>query len=135
MQMDVHQTTECVFEVPAGWIDRTRHFYKRGDLIANAMELGPVGPARERMERGLQGLRVSMPGYKLLERVALDRPVKGSELIAQRFGAPEAFEVSVFWTIAGVLWMFRVQGPPGSEEMCREAMESFLNTYEPLGEP
>jgi len=135
MVTDTHQTTECIFEVPAGWEDKTRYFWRRGELVANAQELGPAAQARENMEKGLSRLRVAMPGYRLLERVAMDRPVKGAELLAQRFGSPDVFEVSVFWSIADKLWMFRVQGPPASEDLCREAMESFLNTYEPLEAP
>jgi hypothetical protein len=132
MLMEAHQTTECIFEVPAGWEDKTRYFYRRGNLLANAQELGPAAKAREQMAQGLARLRVAMPGYELVERAAIDRPAKGAELIAQRFGGRNAFEISVFWPIGEVLWMFRVQGPPSSEDDCREVLESFLQSYEPL---
>jgi hypothetical protein len=135
MLMDVHQATECIFEVPAGWADKTRYLYRRGDLLAHAQELGPLAKSREQMNRGLERLRVSMPGYQLLERSAMDRPAKDAELVAQRFGSPHLFEISVFWPIGEMLWMFRVQGPPSSEDLCREAMESFLQSYELLEAP
>jgi hypothetical protein len=135
MLMDTHQTTECVFEVPAGWHDKTRYLYRRGDLLATSQELGPAVKARQMMEQGLARLRVTMPGYELVERVAVDRPAKGADLLAQRFGSPNIFEISVFWSIGDVLWVFRVQGPQPAEALCREAMETFLQTYEPLEVP
>lgn len=134
--MVAHQATECAYEVDADWVDRTRYLYKDGDVVAVSEPFAPVAESAAAIERVLQRFRFSVPGYELLERRRIDHPVPGAELLAHRLGGDVALvEVSVFWPVGDTTWAFRVQGPPSTEARCRAAVESFLETYQPVEAP
>jgi len=81
----------------------------------------------------LETFRLSVPAFELLERTALDKPAPGAELIALSVGGNlDVFELSIFWPIGDRYWVFRARGPRALEEPCREAANSFLETYQPV---
>ncbi len=127
------QATECTYEVEADWVDHTRYVYRAGELLALCEPFSSAADGPALIQKALDRFRVSMPGYELAERRSIDRPTEGAELFSQRFGGPRAlFEISVFWRVGDVMWVFRVQGPPAEHERGMRAVESFLESYEPV---
>lgn len=131
--MDAFHATECLYAVDEGWTERTRYAYKAGDLVAISEPFASVAEGRAAIDAALNRFRISTAGYQLLEHHRLNQPVEGAELVTQRFTSPRTlFEITLFWPVGEVLWMFRVFGPPDTEAQCREAMASFLESYESM---
>lgn len=129
--MEAFHATECLYVVDEGWVERTRYAYKSGDIVAISEPFAAVAEGRAAIDAALDRFRISTAGYQLLEHQRSSRPVEGAELVAQRFTSPRAlFEITLFWPVGDVLWMFRVFGPQDSEPQCREAMAGFLESYE-----
>lgn len=124
--------TECIYEVDDDWVDETRYVYKNGDVVAICEPVSPVAEAKAKIDRALEIFRVSTPDYQLLERRGIDRPVRGAEILTHKIGGEGAFETAVFWPIGETMWAFRVRGPLADEDGCRQAMDGFLESYEPV---
>lgn len=134
--MATYEATECAFQVDAGWKDQTRYLYQNEEIIVVSEPFASVAETSVAIEKVLERFRVSVPGYELVERRKLDQPGEGAELVAHRLGGPTPrFEIAVFWPIEDTTWSFRVQAPPASEERCRMALESFLQSYQPVEAP
>lgn len=134
--MATYEATECAFQVDDSWKDQTRYVYQDEEMLVVSEPFASVAETTTAIETVLGRFRVSVPGYALVERRKLDQPVEGAELVAHRLGGPTPrFEIAVFWPIADTTWSFRVQAPPASEERCRAALESFLQTYQPVEAP
>lgn len=133
--MAAFNATECVYQVDADWIDRTRYVYKHGAITVLSEPLTTVGEAKAKIQKALDAFQITMPNYQLLERRNLDKPVPGAELFAHRMGNPDemqVFEIAVFWPVGESMWVFRVQAPLAAEEACRHVMDSFFESYEPV---
>lgn len=131
--MRLCNATECVFPVDDGWVDHTGYAFQADDMT---VVIGPFSPRdgwREKVDEALERFRLSVPAYELVERRPLDKPAPGAELVAHRVGGQLLlFELSIFWPIGETVWVFRAKGPQTTEEPCREAAESFLETYRPV---
>lgn len=128
-------TTECIFEVADDWIDDTGYTYDHGDVRVVAGPFAPVSEWRRKVDEALEKFRLSVPAYELLERRPIDRPAPGAEVVALKVGGTmKVFELSIFWPIGETVWVFRAKGPQAVEDSCREAAESFLETYQPVEE-
>lgn len=127
--------TECVFSVDEEWVDNTGYKYQAGDL---SVVIGPFAPRDawvNKVEQALEQFRLSAAAFEIVERRQLAKPVAPAELIALRVGGQHAlFELSIFWPVGEAMWVFRARGPQALEPHCREAAESFVETYQPVTE-
>lgn len=132
--MTLCQATECVFEIPEGFIDDTGYEYERGPVNVVTGPYATLSEWRKKVEDALDKFRTSVPAYELIERRSIEQPVPGAELVVLRVGGSiDVFELSIFWPIGDTMWAFRSRGPQAVEDACREAAQAFLETYEPLG--
>lgn len=131
--MKTCQTTECVFDVDDDWIDETGYVYEAGGMN---VVIGPYASRdewRAKMDEALERFKLSVPAYELVERREIDRPAPGAELVSMRVGGQMSiFEMSIFWPIGDVVWVFRSRGKLEAEASCRETAEGFLETYQPV---
>ncbi len=131
--MTTCHTTECILDIPAGWSDETGYVYTCGGIQVVAGPFAPRDRHAHKVAEALETFRLSVPAYELIERTPLDRPAPNAELIALKVGGNmDVFELSIFWPIGDVVWVFRARGPRALEESCREAAVSFLETYQPV---
>lgn len=127
-----HQASECEFEVETGWRDLTKYVYRLGDLTFHIEPFGRASDASERVEGALKNFDRSTTRHVVVERRRIDTPFRG-ELIAHRMA--DIFEVIVCWAIGERSWLCRATGPIEAEDACRETVDKFLETYEPIREP
>jgi hypothetical protein len=122
-----------MFEVEDDWVDDTGYQYHANGINVVIGPYAKVDTYRAKMEEALERFRLSVPAYELVERREIDKPAPGAELVSMRVGAKMSiFEMSIFWPIGDVVWVFRSRGKLDDEAMCREAAEGFLQTYQPL---
>lgn len=132
--MTLCQATECVFEIPEGFVDDTGYEYELGPVNVVTGPYGTLAEWRQKVEIALEKFRTSVPAYELIERRPIEQPVPGAELVVLKVGGSiDVFELSIFWPIGDKVWAFRSRGPQAVEDACREAAQAFLETYEPLG--
>jgi len=127
--------TECVFAVDETWVDNTGYKYVAGDL---SVVIGPFAPRaawQAKVEQALEQFRLSVAAFEIVERRPLAKPVETAEMIAVRVGGQmPIYELSIFWPIGDAMWVFRARGPHAVEQHCREAAQSFIETYQPVTE-
>ena len=131
--MTTFQATEFAYEIEDGWRDQTRYLYDHGSVRATIEVYSSVQNYPREIEKTMERFRLAVPSYALLERRKLDRPAPGAELFAHRLGGDfTSFEITVFWPVGELMWMFRATGPHAEEDRCREMVETFLDTYQPV---
>lgn len=127
------QTTECMFEVEDDWVDETGYRYYANGINVSIGPFAKRNDYRAKLEEALEKFKLSVPAYELVERREIDKPAAGAELVSMRVGAQMSiFEMSVFWPIGDVVWVFRSRGKLEDEPLCREATDGFLETYQPI---
>jgi hypothetical protein len=130
--MPTFQASECAYDVEDGWVDRTRYAYADGDVRVIAERFSPSAEAKSRVDEAIARFSLSMARYELLERRKIERPFVG-EVVTHRFGGElDQFEIAAFFEAAGETWVFRVSGRNHTEDRCRLAFESFIETYQPV---
>lgn len=128
----LHTCSECIFEVEPGWVEDTGYVFVQGDCRVIIGRYGAASTWAGKLDRAIEAFRLSTPGYQLLERGTIDRPVPGGEMLAHRIGGSVArLEVNLFWPLGDTMWVCRVRGPWDAEELCRDIAERFLESYEP----
>ena len=131
--MTLHTCSECVFDVEPGWVDDTAYVFDHGEL---SVLIGPFTPRASyagKLDKAVQTFRVATAEYELVERSARDKPVGGAEILAHRIGGSVSrFELNLFWPLGETIWVCRVRGPWDSEDACRQVLEHFITTYEPI---
>ena len=135
MMAKTFDATECIYQVDDDWVDETRYLYRSGEVFALCEPVSSVADGKAKIEKAIEIFRLSAPQYELLERRSLERPVRGAELLAHRIGGDDVFEIAVFWPIDDTMWAFRVRGPLAAEDSCRDTMQGFLESYEPVETP
>lgn len=127
--------TECIFEIDDDWVDDTGYSYQAGEVNVVIGPFAPIHTWRAKVDETLERFKLSVPAYELVERRPIDRPVPQAEMVSMRVrGQTALFELSVFWPIGERMWVFRARGPLATEDDCRAATESFLETYQPVDE-
>ncbi len=131
--MTICEATECVFEYPNGWIDDTGYQYDAGEVNVVAGPFATRDTWQRKVDEALEKFRLSVAGYELVERRRIDLPTPSAEIVVLRVGGTtDVFELSIFWPIGEVVWVFRSRGPQSFEVFCRETAQRFLQTYEPV---
>ncbi|NUP12613.1 MAG: hypothetical protein HOW73_41745 [Polyangiaceae bacterium] len=128
----IRTCTECVFEVDDDWVDETGYVYENGDVHVVIGPMCAVEAFTGKVDKAIETFRLGAPEYEVVERRSLDRPAPGAQFLAHRVGGSvNRFELSVFWPIAGTMWVFRVRSPRASEQIAWTVAESFLASYQP----
>jgi hypothetical protein len=126
----VRQGTEFRIETPHGWVDESAHTYRAATVEVTIGRYAPVAKAAKKLEEALERFRLAVANYELVERSKGELPVPGSELVAHRIRAGfEMFEISVFWPIGDLVWVFRARSLLADEDECWAAAKSFMRSY------
>lgn len=130
-----HQASECEFEVEDGWRDLTNYVYRLGVVTFHVERFGRASDASERVEGALRNFDRSATRHVVVERRLIETPFRG-DFIAHRMASDGGlFEVIVVWAIGERSWLCRATAPLEAEDACRETIDKFLETYEPVEEP
>jgi hypothetical protein len=126
----VRQGTEFRIETPQGWVDESAHTYRAATVEVTIGRYAPVAAAAKKLEQALERFRLAVANYELVERSKGERPIPGSELVAHRIRTGyEVFEISVFWPIGDLMWVFRARSLVTAEDECWAAARSFMESY------
>jgi len=133
--MTLHTCTECVFDVDADWVDGTAYAYANGDVRVTTGRFTSRSDWAGKLDKAIETFGRGAAKYELVERTRLERPAPGAEILAHRFGGNlNRFELNLFWPLDDDIWVCRVRGPWDSEDVCRQVIDRFIETYEPVGE-
>jgi hypothetical protein len=122
--------TEFRLELPHGWVDESSHSFKAPNVEVAIGRYAPRAETSKRLAEALERFRLSVANYELLERSPRERPTPGAELVAHRIRAGfEVFEISVFWPIDSLTWVFRARSLLTAEDECWAAANGFMETY------
>ena len=131
--MTLHTCTECVYDVEPGWVDGTGYIYTNGAIRLTLGVCVPMAKWPGTIDRAIDTFRVSTPGYEVVARGPVDGPVPGAEVLAHRFGGElNRFELNLFWPLGDDVWVCRIRGPLDSEDVCRQVLDRFIQTYQPV---
>lgn len=131
--MRAYRCTECAYEVDERWFDHTRYTYESGEVRVLVEPYCARADGPEQVDAAIARFHHIVPGYTLVERRSSERPAPDSLIVAHRLGGLLArFEIGVFWALGENMWVMRASAPFAEEERCREALQSFLDTYQPV---
>jgi hypothetical protein len=112
-------------------VDESSHSFKAPNVEVAIGRYAPREETPKRITEALDRFRLSVAGYELVERSMRERPSPGAELVAHRIRAGfEVFEISVFWPIESLTWVFRARSLLTAEDDCWAAARGFMETYQ-----